>query len=416
MSSSGINLFSDQDNSQHLNSNTNINDTQLTDKKKIENNDILKKVSVAYDTANEIRNKINQQMDQVNNAAAKAKTTQTNTAVGMSIVGNKGGNIKINQINEAVQKVKLAATVKAIQQLDASNSQKAIIADMLNLTQKMTQDNQKKSTTDQSTKGTVDNSQSAKTDKFVNSITYGGHGMIQIEPFDIYESYYLKETGVAFNLGSDANNSTHENINVNKNTTKVDKDHQETNTKNQDIQNYMNTMKNKAENLQEFKQNLQNNIQAASEAEQSNVIKDFKIADNEDLKFEFTQLNKFSQDIVTEFSNFVETAAKVTTSNETESKKGITTTQDTALKSGMDSTTKQSSDIGVKNNQSAEMTDTFNMTKMFQYGAIAVAAICACCVLGFFGLMAMRAMNKNNAPPQIVYAPPPQAPIPASGW
>lgn len=315
--------------------NTTINKTNVSNNTSVKNfseSEVYNKVENAYNSAVEVVNEVRKTVNQVNDIANKAQTKQQNKVGPVKISGSKGVKLKVEQKNKALQQVSLVATVKAISNLQGDNVTKAIVADMVGLTQKADsgQDAKNSAATTNGVANTTSNER--KQELFVNSILSGGKGHVTFEP---YRTSYRKE---GFNLlkdsvykecalfGANINvdvNTTINDTNITNNTEQLTSQK----TKAENIQKYVTNISEKNKNLQEMVENLTNNLNAASEVDQSNILESLEIEDSEDVDVEFTQANELTQTLTTEFSNFVESASKTTNSNEISTDKTLTTDQ-----------------------------------------------------------------------------------------
>lgn len=114
------------------------NETQIDHKTNIQTKDIYEKVETAYDKCIETVNKIVEQIDSNNTSKASASAIQINELnftdpKDMCMMKVKGMDIK--QSNDLKQNVALTTMIESISSLSSDNEVKAIMADMLGLTQ-----------------------------------------------------------------------------------------------------------------------------------------------------------------------------------------------------------------------------------------------------------------------------------------
>ena len=141
------------------NENDNRTDIKTTN---IVSNETLNQITTAYEQCYEVANKVKSAMDQKNIVDAKADATQTNTIDGLHISGTKDSSIDLSQSNVSTADIAIIASVQAIMELEQDDSIKAIVADMLGLTQSAdnnTTNDNKEETTNTNTNKTGQESQ-----------------------------------------------------------------------------------------------------------------------------------------------------------------------------------------------------------------------------------------------------------------
>ena len=111
------------------------NNTTETEKANVENTELNNIISQAYKEVYNIANKVQLDMDQINEQVTSTNVSQINEFVGPQIFGNDAP-VNITMSNEAEIKLYSSMAVRQILQLDQSDSVKAMIATMLALDQK----------------------------------------------------------------------------------------------------------------------------------------------------------------------------------------------------------------------------------------------------------------------------------------
>lgn len=370
--------------------NTTINTTNVNNNTSIKNfseSEVYNKVENAYNSAVEVVNEVRKTVNQVNDIANKAQTKQTNKVGPVKISGSKGVKLKVEQKNKALQQVSLVATVKAISNLQGDNVTKAIVADMVGLTQKADsgQDAKNSAATTNGVANTTSNER--KQELFVNSILSGGRGHVTFEPFRtsyrkegfnlLKESIYKECSMFGANINVDINTTIND-TNITNNTEQLTSQK----TKAENIQKYVTNISEKNKNLQEMVENLTNNLNAASEVDQSNILESLEIEDSEDVDVEFTQANELTQTLTTEFSNFVESASKTMNTNEISTDKTLTTDQGSSQT--QTAATETTTATVVENTTTNKTDQSGGMASMKN---IIIMAIIGMVVLGIAGLL-----------------------------
>lgn len=314
------------------NTNNVSNQTQIDNQTTIQESEIYNEISNAYDSSIEVISKVRNEINAANDAIAKANSVQTNTAGGIKLSGLKNSKISLSQANKGLLNVSLVASVKAINDLQVNDKQKAIVADMVGLTQSAgnQQDSKNDSKKDASTLQDTQNTN--KQEGFATSVVSGRRNTIRfntVADFPVREGFNLLHEAL-FKEGALFGANVNTNVN---NVSNESNSWQETNnltmekTKESQIQNYMTTIKEKQENLQEFAKNLKNNIEAAGNLAQSNDFGGIEITDSEGLEFDFKQSNDVAITLTNEFSDFIQDAAKVLKETETGTDKKMETGQ-----------------------------------------------------------------------------------------
>ena len=297
-----------------VNSTTNLTDIKQHNANTILNNsEIRNEIETSYEKAFEVISKVKTEVNKVNEVTAKAEATQSNKIKGLDLSGMKDSTVKIKQMNKAEQNVALVAAVQAINDLSATNRQKAIISDMLGLTQEG--EASQESAASATTGATVTNDTTNKTKQ---------EGFLPRFSQPYLERYGLKPMKYSLlrrcvfreSFGDVTFNTT---VNDTLNDTKITQSSEnwnESNTKNENIQSYASTLTEKSENVDEYVQNLKNNMAAAASASQSNEMEDIRAVGASGVTVDLEQTNEMAQDISAEFSDFMESVKK--TLNESE--------------------------------------------------------------------------------------------------
>lgn len=300
-----------------------LNDTKI-DNKFIQNEtELYNEISTAFDSTLECLNKVSNKIEQENNIKQDVEAEQSNKMKGVKIIGVSGSKVNIDQSNKIDQNVMLSAIVQSLNEMKVSDQQKAIISDMLNLTQKSSADQSAKAATGMSTDAQT-KSITEKKQTFINSVVSGGRGLISFETFS--DNRYIEHFPCVVNCINGSNSTTEvtdiKNFHNEANLTDIKKNKQT------DIQNYMTTLKNKNENISEFSNNLRNNLAQGIKAKQTNELEDLQIGNITDgAEVNLSQENEMVQKIVTSFETFVQNAAAVLNENTNETQKGTTTDQ-----------------------------------------------------------------------------------------
>jgi hypothetical protein len=110
------------------------NETNINMQKILNNQELYKSISSAYDKSIEVINKTSSEVNKVAEAIAKSNSKQVNVIdlKGAKITGSK---LSVNQSNKLLKNVALSASLQFINEIDADNKTKAIVADMLGATQ-----------------------------------------------------------------------------------------------------------------------------------------------------------------------------------------------------------------------------------------------------------------------------------------
>lgn len=141
------------------------NDTQIENIEQIKNTQIYDMVNSAFNSSTDVLNEVSSAIDQANEMMAKASGNQSNVIDFTNIEGSKGVMISLDQKNKAKQDVALVAAVQAISDLKVDNTQKAIICDMLGLTNDIT-NSQGSASSSQQGSAVKNNATSKQTAKF----------------------------------------------------------------------------------------------------------------------------------------------------------------------------------------------------------------------------------------------------------
>lgn len=191
---------------------SNTNNTQTSNSTNIdfqsidETQDIYKKIETAYDKTVETINRMSDKINDVTNSVAKASSIQINEF----IVENekdacmlKLKNMPVEQANKLEQNVELSTAIQSINELTSDSEIKAIMVDMLGLTQKSeTQQDattEAKQTSDQKqknvqeTKQTSGNSMGSLIVIIIIVIIIGGIGFMIVKSRKSRDSYFDAE-------------------------------------------------------------------------------------------------------------------------------------------------------------------------------------------------------------------------------
>lgn len=393
------------------NNTTNVNHTNVktnsNEKQDIENNtnqNIYNQVNSAFNQSTDVLNKMVSSINQANTAMNKATGNQTNKMGMIEIINDEGSTVMVSQKNVVTQRACLTAAVQSITDLKCDATQKAIIADMVGLTAKQSTDQANAAAASQSTRAQNAASATQLAQSFVSSIFYH-QGTVPFEKF--CENFRLKE-GAVFNTNVTANTTVNNNTynyndtNITNNINKELKLRNNQNYCNQSVQNYMTNLSNKAHNIQELSQNLSNNIIQAAEANQLNEIAGIKLINSKGTTVMLDQTNELAQELSTEFTNFVSSAALILSKGDTAVDKKSTNDQETTAKSSNSSNTSQSDDI--TNDVKVDQTASGAISSMTGPIIGIVIAIVVVCALGGGGLLLFMMMRNKSAAP--AYPPP----------
>ena len=371
----------------------NTNVTQISTQKILNNSELYNEISTSYEKAFEVINKVRNEINKANEAMAKASTDQTNNGGGIKITGVHDSTISLSQKNKAEQNVSLIASVRAINDLDATNKQKAIIADMVGLTQSA--NNDQAATSSLAQDGGATNDTTNKTEQFLpifsnQYLEKFGLGKVfskkyrmKKEGFSLLKKYVFKETAM-FGTNFDVDVSTTIN---DTNMYQSNEQWNETNTKNTNIQQYASSLTEKTENIDENVQNLQNNMAAAAEASQTNDFGGVEIGDSSGLVFSYEQSNELIQNVTMEYTDFMETVKKAINEGDVSSTTDTTGDQSTANKQSSDSISDQKSDVENK---------TLNESKQGGgIGNIIMIVVIIAVVAGLGGILFKGFMSKE---------------------
>ena len=342
--------------------------TQIQTNRIMNNSELYNEIKTSYEKAFEVVNKVRNEINMANEAMAKAETTQSNKVGKIDLSNMTNSNISISQKNKAEQNVSLIASVQALTDLEATNTQKAIIADMVGLTQsadnKQTADNT--GTQDSSAVNDTLNKTDQKAsftflpsftnqylEKFGLRKTFSSGYKMKKEGFNLLKKYVFRETAL---FGANINIDVSNTVNDNKMYQSVE-NWNETNTKNTNIQEYASSLTEKTENVDENIQNLQNNMAAAAEASQSNELEELIGDGASGINYNLEQSNELSQAVTQEYGNFMETVKKTMNDSSLDSTStsdiGQTTTNDQTSKNTSDQTAKVDNKTTNESSQSA---------------------------------------------------------------
>jgi hypothetical protein len=332
----------------HISTNVSVNNTRtesVVDNKSINkvlnSQDIFNSVNSAYDKTIDVLNKVSHEVNKSSEALAKAKTVQSNV-INLKDAVLRGSKLTVTQTNKALITVALTATLQYINEMTTDNKTKAIVADMLGVTQsadviqKTVQAAAQEAATIQEGKQETEQSQenfgdlAVTTDVSVQNIN-------QISKLSNYTD----------NL-------------------------QDNSIRDTSIQNYMTTLNEKMRNEQEFVDNIKNTIQAVSDENQSNVL-DMEGLDAEDTVLEFNQINELTSDVTHGFQELMDEVKTVVGSTETDISGEVRADQTSTARQDSEQKTSQTGEVG----QTATQTTTQTTKSMWVTIIIAVVAIIA---------------------------------------
>ena len=131
-----VEKFLDVDVNINVNNVNEDNETYNENYKSIKNNtELYNEIEKAYDTSLETINKVAQTIDIQNKAESDTSADSGNTTDITIGDGNDGIDLDINQQAELNATISLAFVASAVAELQVSNTQKAIVSDMLGLTE-----------------------------------------------------------------------------------------------------------------------------------------------------------------------------------------------------------------------------------------------------------------------------------------
>lgn len=324
------------------------NETYNENYKSIKNNtELYNEIEKAYDTSLETINKVAQTIDIQNKAESDTSADSGNTTDITIGDGNDGIDLDINQQAELNATISLAFVASAVAELQVSNTQKAIVSDMLGLTE----DNI--SNTDQTQDG--DNTGDATADVDVdtdiehysaNTSSYSIHTLHKLIPTSIRKHIY-KGTNIPNSNSKRCktitpkqllrkmvymthNNKLKEhffditptvtdtNTNVTNKVSNIIEDLQENDTKETNIQKYISTLTDKVTNINEYSTNLENSLNQAVTLAQSNTF-NLKIGDNnKDINIKINQINKMKTEVKASYESFMQTVSQTINNTDNE--------------------------------------------------------------------------------------------------
>jgi hypothetical protein len=342
------------------------NESNTVINKIINSQDILNSVNSAYDKSIEVLNKISHEVNKSSEAISSAKTVQSNV-INLSGAKLTGIKISVSQTNKALINVALTATLQSINEMSTDNKTKAIVADMLGVTQ----GSEAMQTAIQSAAQTAETLQQSKQETEQTEETFAHR--------------FLKERLCFIGCVGVSTSVSVQNINQINNLSNYSDNLQDNSIRNQSIQNYATSLSEKMNNEQEYVDNIKQTIQAVSDEAQNNVL-DMSGLEADDVVLEFNQVNELTSDVVNGFEELIKDVKSVATSTDTDVTGEISAEQHSS--SGQ--TGGQTSDQSAKADQSAIQTTIQTIISMLVAIVVAIVAVIA------FGIIMKVIISKNK--------------------
>jgi hypothetical protein len=317
------------------------NESNTNVQKILNSQDLMKSISSAYDKTVEVLNKTSKEVEKEAKAVNESLTKQSN------VINLKGANLKgtkmtLEQSNKLTKTVALSASLQFINEIDADQKTKAIVADMLGVTQ----GTEAIQNTIQNAAQEAANMQASKQESTQDAKT----------SFSFRENFLsgrLKErvciigcVNVNTQVTNQDNTQVSELHNYSDNLT-------DNSIKSQEIQNYVSTLTDKTQNVTETKEKISQTIQNVADTVQENLI-DMEGVNAEDVELSFKQVNELEETITNGFSDYMEEVTKVVSDTSLEATQEITADQTEVAIQSNDQTVSQ----GLTSEQTSDQTTT----------------------------------------------------------
>jgi hypothetical protein len=310
----------------------------------INSQDIMNSIDSSYDTTIEVLNKVSQTVNKTAEAISSIQASQVNY-INLKYAHLEGTTLTATQTNSALITVTLTATLKFISELDADNKTKAVVADMLGVSQSTDAVQQ----VIQDIAQVAQSAQDAKEDAEQSRESMCGFGLL---------------------CNSLAVNVSNQDIEQITNLTNTVDNLEDNSIRNQSIQNYVTTLRQKVEKENTFVDNIKQTIQAIAEQNQNNTL-DVEGLSAKDTVIKFNQSNELTSEIVHGFQELMEDVKEVVGEVETDITQKIEGGQKTYSKQ----TGEQGADQDAESDQTASAESLQKQVSLYVIIVIAVAVV-----------------------------------------
>lgn len=313
--------------------NTNID--QKVSNKVLQNTEINNVIQSSYDKCFEVINSVKQAINQNIDVSQMVKVKQSNKVTGISLGDGSNNRVDLNMENIAEIRMAMVIGIQTIMQMDATNKEKAVISDMLGVSQKADVSNS--ATNSASATADITNKTNNETSQDTFTVQLPRYTQMYLERYGLNKKYrkaehfnfmdniILKECFLDFSLQITDNDTINNN-----NVTQSLENWTEQNTKQNNIQQYVNTLKSKSENISENVQNMTNNIKAATDVDQTNEIDGLDFGSGTGNVLNLKMANKSITNVTTEFKNYLTQCQKIMNENEKDIKSDVKSDQSAA--------------------------------------------------------------------------------------
>jgi hypothetical protein len=328
------------------NVNTNVSNTKNysssdesnTNVQKILNSqDLMKSISSAYDKTVEVLNKTSKEVEKEAKAANKSMTKQSNI-VNLKGANLKGTTISVDQSNKLTKTVALSASLSFINEIDADQKTKAIVADMLGVTQGS---EAVQSAIQNAAQEAANLQESKQTSSQEAKAGFSFRELFLVGPL---KERALVDTNVNTNVSNESNTQIANLHNYSDNL-------QDNSIRSQEIQNYVSTLTDKTQNVNDIKEKISQTIENIADTVQENIA-DMEGLIAEDVELPIKQVNELEETITNGFEDYMNEVTKVVNDTSLEASQEITADQqEVAIQSG-----EQAVSQGLTNEQKNEQT------------------------------------------------------------
>jgi hypothetical protein len=353
-------------------SNTNI-------QKVLNNQELMKSINSAYDKTVEVLNKTSQEVEKEAKAVNKSTTKQTNI-LSLKNAVIKDSAINLTQSNKLVKTVALSASLQFINEVEADNKTKAIVADMLGVSQG-TEAVQNAIQNAAQLAANVQESKQETTQDTTAHFTYREKFFNKnARKKDTFIAPgYLKESCL-FGCASVATTVSNQGDTQLSNLHNYTDNLQDNSIRSQEIQNYVSTLSDKTQNINEYKSKISQTIENAADSIQENIA-DLEGANFENVELTATQTNDLVETITNGFDDFMTEVKQTVGDTSLEDSTKIQADQKDIARQTGEQISSQTSDNTQKSSQSTDQTTSAG-SNIIMTIVICIIAVVGLCVVG----------------------------------